>query len=100
MLRKEERLGTEGTDALIRLLDEMDQRSTARFDQVLAEHRDALAADREARRESEARIEKAIAELKADRTRVWREWTQIVTLGFTGLGIVVAVAIAIAKMLH
>lgn len=92
MLRKTEQLGTDGTDALVRLLDEMDQRSTARFDQVLAENRNALD-------EHAARIEKAIAEIKADKTRVWREWTQTITLGLTGLGIVVAVAIAIAKML-
>ena len=92
VLRKTEQLGTDGTDALVRLLDEMDQRSTARFDQVLAENRNALD-------EHAARIEKAIAEIKADKTRVWREWTQTITLGLTGLGIVVAVAIAIAKML-
>ena len=112
VLRKEERLGEEGADALVQLLDEMDQRSTARFDQVVARIDQMTAAERvareaaearfeRARQESEARLEKAIAELKsADRTRALREWTQLVTFGLTGLGIVVAVAIAIAKMLH
>lgn len=93
VLRKEERLDTEGADALVKLVDAMDQRSTARFDQLLADIEKAFA-------HLKTELKTEIAEIKADRTRVWREWTQAITLGLTGLGIVIAVTIAIAKMLH